>query len=135
MTWAPDPGPDGKRRYGNFKIIEDPTRCIAQLIRNYEKFQCSNKRNIGDYCKTHDPATQQAKRDARTAAFFAEIDASKKRREKAEAIAGAERAVIEAARCVRSARQLAISIGDGEGYRSAIDVLCDAVAELEELTR
>lgn len=44
-------------------IHED--RCIKSVWTSFHSHQCHNKRTIGDYCKTHDPATVKAKQLAR----------------------------------------------------------------------
>lgn len=49
------------------------------------------------------------------------------------AIEQAKDAVIEAAEKMESAKRLAISIGDGDGYRRAIDDVCAAVAHLRSV--
>jgi hypothetical protein len=47
----------------------EPMKCIACIWSGgyFGGHQCKNKKVIGDYCKTHDPATVAAKRAARTA--------------------------------------------------------------------
>lgn len=79
MSYVPTPDKDGVRKYGYHfnEKPEDKTRCAVCIfpgIRKGSPHQCRRPRGYGPdglYCKQHDPAVVQAKRDTQTAKYKA----------------------------------------------------------------
>lgn len=76
---------------------------MRRVGRGYPRYhkQCTHvakvTRDVKPYCGVHDPVARQAKRDAQDAKWRAEWAEKDKARDRAQRIADAERAVIEAA--------------------------------------
>jgi hypothetical protein len=79
---VPEPDENGKRWYGvsGRKCEEDPTRC-AELVWTNDRWptcnQCTRKRGHGPdglYCKQHDPAAVQARREEASRAYQEKMD-------------------------------------------------------------
>ena len=103
---APKPGPDGVRRYGRpySPVAEDPTRCVMSVMdhktgmRFPASRQCKRARGHGEgglFCKLHDPAAVEAKRQATLQRRNSRADREARERRRPDAYRAALQAIAD----------------------------------------